>query len=551
MTEKRLRNVLCWFIPTVLVFSLYFQVRTHEYISYDDRGYTYENPMVIKGLTWEGVRWAFEDSHFANYHPLTWISHMVDFSLFGNAPGYFALENALIHGLNSLLLALILVQVLNNKTLGIIGATIFAAHPVLIESVAWISQRKTVLASFWFLGCLYLYLLSRKPSNQEKPKKRSILLTASVACFYTSLLCKSMFVTLPALLILIELMIAKDGQGIKAPISFTLLRKELLPLLFKLLPYLLGSLIFSMLAVWSQTQGGAIAKLESYPLPDRLLNLNMALFAYLSKFIFPIHLSLYYPLTPKLGLMEPLFRGSILLAITVLLYTSRKKIGTMPLAAWVFFLVSILPVIGIVQVGPQSYADRYMYGPIIGLIILVLAIAHRLIKTQKPLYKNLASIGIGACLALMAITSFFQIGSWKDDYSISQSILDWDPDNPVAADILLSSLIKYGNYEKAEAILRQQIQIYPNNTTYYGKLALCLALTGKHHEALAFQKKFISMSPRPGAGLVNLIRFYSAVGEREKARVVLNDIRNSDYELHQSEIKILAQLEKELTEGLR
>ena len=544
--EKRITAIFELLLPSLLALALYFQVVGHDYISFDDPGYTFENPMIARGLTLEGVRWAFADSHLANYHPFTWISHMFDFSLLGNAPGLFAFENALIHVFNTLLATLLFAQIFGDRRLGILGGLIFGAHPLLIESVAWISQRKTLCSSFWALVSLYSYLGFKRAEGGMSFYPRVFLYLSSILCFYVSLFFKTMYVTLPAMLLFLELMVDKDGKRLGSRISISYLRQELWPALTRWFPFLLGSLTFAVVSIWSQAKGGAVSEIQDYAIAERLQNVVVGYSSYLSKFFNPTNLSIFYPFDPGIGMADILVRGGALLAVSGVLYVYRKPLGLLPLLGWLFFLVSLLPVIGLVQIGAQSYADRYMYGPIIGLIILVVSTVHHFLDSVEAQMRRILVSGMLIWVLFLGIVGFFQIGKWKNDFTIARSILAFDPVNPIAADLMASSLIKYGHYEEAIEIVQQQIEIYPLNYTNYGKLALCLFLTDQREEALAYQQKFIEMNPRKGAGLLNMVKFLVAMGERERALDILEGVETGSYELQSTEIRMLRVLSSEL-----
>ena len=530
-------DIALWLIPPALVLVLYFQTHSHTYISLDDAWYTYENPMVSKGITWEGVTWSLTDSRFANYHPITWWSHMLDFTVLGNAPGWFAVENAMIHALNSLLVSLLLAKVFGSKTSGILGGIIFAVHPVLIEAVAWISQRKTLISTFWALLSMLLYL---RCLDTENSGRRLLVLFASLFCFVLSLLAKSMYVTLPALLIFLELASAGKDRGLNKDFSVPLIKGDLLFLTKRILPFGVLSLIFAIVAVWAQSSGGAVAALEGFPMSSRLGNALFGYTTYSEQFFFPTGLSLFYPSGNEIVLCEHILRGFALLAISGLLYALRNRWGIKPLIGWLFFLVALLPVIGLVQIGAQSHADRYMYGPIIGLIISTVALG-RFIQSQlgSKAMKNVAAFSMAIWLTLLIVAAYFHIGAWKNDYTIALATLKTYPANPIASQLMATSLIQHGHYEEARDILRRQIVLYPKYSINLSSLALCEFILGDTDEALKHQKMYVERDPRPGAGLVNLVKFYLALGRVDEAKAIIQNIDSHDFELRNSERKIL------------
>ena len=540
----RMKERILWLIPSVITLILYFQTHTHEYISYDDPWYTFENPSVTSGLTWEGIKWSTLSSQFSNYHPLTWWSHMLDFTIMGNAPGWFAVENALLHALNVFLLTLLFAKLFKSKTAGIIGGMIFAVHPVLIEAVAWISQRKTLISTFWALLSILLYLHMLESNNT---KKRSYLQIASLLCFIVSLLAKSMYVTLPALLVLLEIMSKKKEEGISKDISVSYLKDDLLPLFKRLLPYGVLSLIFAVVAIWAQSLGGSVSTLEGYPFAYRMPNVLFGYAVYFRQFFFPGGLSLFYPIRGDINTLEYLFYGCLLLTITTLLYAFRKRLGINPLLGWLFFLISLLPVIGILHVGSQSHADRYMYGPIIGLILSTIAIGeflHPYLTSKAVRLISVASIALW--MTLLCVTSYFTIGNWRNNLTIATATLKHYPENPVASYLFSIRLMQYGHFDEARKIIQNLTQRYPDNNLLFSNLALCEFRLGNTEAALECQKKYMEHNPNPGAGLANLAKFYMGLGRYDEVREIIHNMNSHNYEINNSEKTMLLGVAKEL-----
>ncbi len=545
MSKMQTLRWFSWLLPSAVAALLYLQVLNHDYISLDDSGYTHENPVVADGITWKGLAWAFQGSYFANYHPLTWLSHMLDFSLFGDSPGWFAFENALLHALNAWLVAVLLAKLLQSRWLGLVGGVIFAAHPAMVEAVAWISQRKTVLSTFWVLISMLLYL---RAMEQVSAKARRQLLACSSVCFLLSLLSKSMYVTLPALLLLLELAEPTRFKQLHQKISLSFLRKELVPLTLRLLPFAACSIVFACLTVWAQSQGGAVSTITMESFPHRLVSAFFAYGEYLLKFFHPDNLSLFYPYKIPEFYPDHVLRCGFLIGVTAALYGFRHRLGIQPVLGWMFFLVSLLPVSGLVQIGAHSHADRYLYGPVLGLILSTIVLARVIQRSVVTSWLKYLLFAAGASwIAMLSINAYLQVGKWKNDYTIARSILNFQPENPVALDLMTSHLIRYGSYQEARDLLEKRVAMYPRNPVPYAQLALCESVLGRIDQAIYYQKIFIRKSSRAGAGKANLARFYFSAGEHASARKVLEEIKSNQYRLKNTERRVVERVAERLS----
>ena len=544
---NRIKGKLLWLVPSILALTLYFQTRTHTYISYDDAYYTYETPEIFNGLTWDSIKWSLTESYFANYHPVTWWSHMLDFMLFGNSPGMFALENGLIHTLNVLLVTLLLAKIFKSKSEAIIGGLIFAVHPVLIEAVAWISQRKTLLSTFWVLLSMILYL---RYIDCNKTKAKFSLYISSIICFIISLLSKSMYVTLPALLVLLQIMHEDQKKGISENFSKSYLKNNLLPLFLRLLPYGILTIVFAFIAIWAQSSGGAVSSLDQMSIVERMENVLYSYSTYVKQFFYPHRLSFLYEIRAHFRMIEFLSYGIFLISISSMLYTFRNRLGIKPIVGWFYFLASLLPVIGIVQIGNQSHADRYMYGPIIGLIISVLSIGNFAKSYLKSTtIKFISTLSVSLWMAFLSIDSYFYIGHWENNMKISVENLKYYPNNPVARHIFATELMRRLEFEKARDILLDLCKTHPDKYLHYSNLALCEYSLGNYDKAIEYQLIFMENTKTPGAGLVNLAKFYTRWGRYEKAKKIMESISLYDYKLSGSELVILEQIKGEIEQN--
>ena len=359
----RLRNVprQSWILLLLSVGTLavYVPVRDHEFLLYDDYGYIVRNFYLQPGVTWENIVWAFTSGYAANWHPLTWISHMVDYQLFGLNPAGHHLHNVLLHVLNSIVLFLVVWKMTGAEWPSAFVAAMFALHPLHVESVAWASERKDLLSGlFWILTMGAYVRYTRSPSMN-----RYLLV---LVLFVLGLLSKPMVVTLPFVLLLLDYWPLKRlGGGNSAPgLSFSSALLEKVPLM-------LLSLGSSIITYHVQQAAGAMASTDRLPLVLRLENAIVSLVRYLGKTFWPSDLAVFYPHPGMaLSVSTVLLSGVILGAVMMFAWLWRKRSPYL-FVGWFWYLGTLVPVLGTVQVGAQAMADRYMYLPMIGLALIV------------------------------------------------------------------------------------------------------------------------------------------------------------------------------------
>jgi hypothetical protein len=419
---------------------LYSPVRTHTFITYDDYDYVVSNSRVVAGLNWATVRWVLTSTEEANWHPLTWLSHALDCQLFGLDSSYHHMTSVVIHLLNVLLLFLILQCATGALGRSAMLAALFAWHPFNVESVAWVAERKSVLSTFFFLLTLGVYgWYARKPQI-----KRYI---AIVALFVLALASKPMAVTLPFVLLLLDYWPLQRVAG-WAEISpgFPVPQQSARRLLLEKLPLFALSAASSAITVWAQ--GRAIQSLERFPFGARLGNAVLCYVTYMEKTLWPAGLTVLYPHPgASLPFWKPAVAASLLCGISIAVCKQR---GTRPwlLVGWLWFLGTLVPVIGIVQVGEQAMADRYVYVPIIGLFVMAVWGSAEFFDQRRwaeALRWGLACVVAGALVFL----SFRQIGYWKDSLTLWSHASMVTPENLTCERQLANALIATGDTQKA------------------------------------------------------------------------------------------------------
>ena len=437
--EKR-TVVLCLVLAAVTLL-LYNPVTHHDFVNYDDDRYVVDNPHVHAGLTWDTITWAFTSTQEANWHPLTWLSHALDYQLFHLNPAGHHYSSVLFHVLNVLLLFLILEKATGCTWKSLIVAALFAVSPINVESVAWVAERKNVLCTFFFLLGLGAYgWYAKRPGVQRY--------LAVMAFFVLGLMSKPMVITFPFVLLLVDYWPLERMQG--GNLDRLVLEKT------PLMALSAGSAIITMIA---QRSGGAVRSVIEYPLGVRLENAIVAYVMYLGKAVWPARLA---PMYPHPGDSLPAWEVAACALLLALITGFTLYLRSRYLAAgWFWYLGTMVPVIGLVQVGGQAMADRYAYIPFIGLFVMtVWGIAD--LARERGLRKWAAATGSVIVLALCGV-SYVQLGYWKDSATLWSHTLAVTRNNFVAHDNLGNALVSQGNFDEAIAQFRAAAEINPHD----------------------------------------------------------------------------------------
>lgn len=428
------RDRACCGLLAVLVLALYWPVTGFPFVDLDDQIYVFGNPNVSGGLSSQGIWWAFTTFWGANWHPLAWISHMLDVSLFGMDAGGHHLVNLLFHAANAALLFGLLRRMTGRLVESGVVAVLFAIHPLHVESVAWISERKDVLCAFFFLLTLSAYARYR---DRPGPGRYGLVLFL----FAMALLSKPMAVTLPFVLLLLDRWPLRAGFSAK--------------LLLEKAPLLLMSTASSYVTLIAQASGEAIASAGHIPPAARFLNATHACLQYLLKTLWPSGLSVFYPLSRFEG-RGAFLPAAILAAITIaaiVLYRRKRWLAV----GWFWYLGMLVPVIGIVQVGMQGMADRYTYLPSIGLFVIAAWGAADVAERMK-----LPRAAILPCIlvpvALLSISAWRQVGRWSDSTTLYMSAAEAVPGNWFAHKYLAIEAARHGRRDEARRHLTRVLE---------------------------------------------------------------------------------------------
>lgn len=488
----------------LLTLVLYARTGGHGFILLDDAEYVRLNPVVRQGLTWEGVRWAFTTGHISNWHPLTWLSHQLDVTLFGLNPGAFHLVNAGFHAVNAVLLFLLFLRLTGALWPSAFVGAMFAWHPLHVESVAWIAERKDVLSTLFLLLTLWAYA-----AYAARPGVGRYLVVFT--CLALGLMSKPMLVTTPCLMLLLD---AWPLGRVRQARDWGRLVAEKLPL-FALVA---ASCVVTFLA---QQGGRAVVSMEVFPLSVRLANAVVAAGEYLLKTVWPVNLAVFYP-HPGL---RPWWQVGLALAglgaVTALALAQARRRPFLAVG-WFWYLGTLMPVIGLVQVGDQALADRYTYVPLIG-VSLMLAWGGADLARRPGLAASVSAAAAIAC-ALWYACSGVQLRHWRNDETLFTHARAATRNNYLAETIVGSMLLGRGQVEPARQSYANALRVRPAYPKALSGMGDVLAAQRRPTEALEFYRQALRWGPQlsdthnaAGAVLSGLERWEEALGHFAEA----------------------------------
>ncbi len=450
------------------------QVRSFSYINFDDSVYLTDNAAVRDGLSWRSTAWALTTMHGGNWHPLTWLSHMADVSLFGMAPGPHHAVNFLIHALTSLALLLVLRAATGALWRSALVAALFAVHPLHVEAVAWVSERKEVLSALLATLAIAAWIAyARRPGR--------LRFLASALLFALALTAKPMPVSLPLLLLALDYW-PLDRARLRSPASLVLEKA----------PFFLVAGISSALTLAAQTGGGAVQTLAHYSLAARAANAAEAPLVYIGRALWPARLGFFYPHAGE-SYSRPAFAATLvaLALLTILAVVCRHRWPWLA-AGWAWYLAALFPVLGLIQVGHQAGADRYTYFPLTGVLV---AAAWWLPAPREP--RKLAVLAAAACAVVgaSAIAAHRQAGYWRDDIALFSNVLRINPADDKAHDFLGAKLQEAGRLDEAIRHHREATRLCGWCPDYPFNFANALAAAGELPEAVTQYRAALALAP--------------------------------------------------------
>lgn len=485
--SSRHLTLLLAFLLAMATFALYLPSLQNGFINYDDPAYVTKNLHVQQGITLESISWAFKATVEANWHPLTWISHMVDFQLFQLNPGGYHLTNLLLHILNVVLLFLLLRNATGHIWRSAFVAALFALHPLNVESVAWIAQRKSLLCTlFMFLAMWAHYRYVHRPN---------LLRYTAVAGFLTlALMAKPMVVTLPFVLLLLDY-----WPLARIPHPSWKTRREFVAVIGRLtaekVPLFLIAVASAVITVYAQHRGGAVGTLSALPLTLRLKNALYSYLSYILSGISPSRLAVFYP-HPENSLVWWKVGVAVLFILGLTAIVWRARARRYLLTAWLWYLGTLIPVIGIVQVGRQASADRYVYVPFIGLFIMVVWITAD--WSARVRTARIPTIVVGVLvLSCYSYIAWRQIGYWKSSYTLFAHALDVTQGNGIAEEHLGLALCEQGHFDLAISHFAAAVRLTPDLPTPHYNLGTLMLQRGRMDDAMREYKLALSYVSDP------------------------------------------------------
>jgi tetratricopeptide (TPR) repeat protein len=521
-------------LVSLLTFIIYLSSLGNDFVNWDDNSYVLENSH-IRSLNMAFFRWAFLNFYADNWHPLTWMSHAFDYAIWGLNPVGHHLTNIILHAINSFIVVLLILRLIETLaryqkngqlsffdsrtallTAGITGL-LFGLHPLHVESVAWIAERKDLLCALFFLLSIMAYTKYVTERSVTMPgrrfRNRHYLLTLSFIIL--ALLSKPMAVSLPAVLLILDWYPFKRIRSLKT--FWTAFVEKL--------PVIVLCLISSVLTVLAQKAGGTVVPIEAIPLSTRVLVAAKSLIIYLGKMILPLNLIPYYPYpsTVSLSSLEYLSAIVIVIGITVflLLIVKKQKIW---LSAWGYYLITMMPVIGIFQVGNQSIADRYTYLPSLGPFFIAGLSSAWMFKKMEHVgtWWSIAKRIFTAATLLLLISfsclTFIQIRVWKNDLNLWNYVIKKEPESIFFAyNNRALAFYKRGQFDKAIADYDKAIELNPADEGLYNNRGMAHAYGKRYDRAIADFETAIELNPRDVSAYYNMACLYSIMNKTDEA----------------------------------
>ena len=497
----------------------FWKVGGHEFVTFDDNDYITDNPSVKAGLTLGGVVWAFTTTHASNWHPLTWLSHMVDCTVYGLDPAGHHVTNLLFHIANALLLFLVFRKMTGAIWESGFVAAVFALHPLHVESVAWVAERKDVLSTFFWMVTIWTYARYVK-----EPKVGRYLLALLV--FALGLLSKPMVITLPLIMLLLDywpLGRFQSGQG-KGD------------LVLEKVPFFLLSVASSFLTFFAQQTGGTVKSLQFFPLEIRIANALVSYVKYIGKMIWPQHLAVLYPYPGEFSIGQTAGAGLLLAGVSVLVIRAARRRPYLAVG-WLWYLVTLVPVIGLVQVGMQAMADRYTYVPLVGLFIMVAWGFPGLLKEWR--YRRIVLAGLGSLLVLiLMIVTWVQVRCWQSSITLFHHTLEVTEDNFLIHNKLGNVLFQEGRIDEAMTYFREALRINPHFVEAENNMGNVLFRQGRIDEAVTHYREALRSAPdyadahyNLGFALARQGKMAEAIAHYQEALRIKPDFAQARYNL--------------------
>lgn len=505
--EKERRNKIIFLIIFLCLSSFlpFIKLLKADFVSWDDEIYVTTNAKVVKGLNWENVKWAFSTTYFGFYYPVTWLSHIIDVELYNLNPSGHHLTSLILHILNTLLLFFFLKRGGIDETKSFIMSALFSVHPLTVESVGWISERKNLLAFFFFFLSLNIYLTYLKKSSV----KNLILLCIT---FLFGLMSKSVVVTFPVILYLIDIFPVK-----RLELKYDFIKKNFFKLIYEKLIFFIPLPIFAVLTIIAQREINALTTFDRLSLMDRIAGAILAYARYIYQFLFPLKLTAFYP--HLRGNYSPFILLLSILVLTYLIIFSIYKIkkNKVYFVGFFFYIINLLPVIGILQVGEQGSADRYMYIPMVGLLLFFVFFVYEYFPKLKFVNEKMILSFFLLVFLLFCFKTFNQTKVWLNSENLFKNMVLESP-NPSQGYINIGlEYKKKGDYETAIKYYKMAIEADPDKAGAYNNLGSALYQLKDLEGANEAFKKACELNPYHSVMVYNLALSYELLGKYDEA----------------------------------
>ena len=506
-THRKL--IICLFLVAVTL-AVFWSVKNYEFIHYDDDLYILNNPRVQDGLTIDSITWAFTSTHTGNWYPLTWLSMMLDYALYEMNPAGYHWTNLLFHIANTLLLFFLLSRMTGAVWKSAFVAALFALHPLHVESVAWISERKDVLSTFFWMLTMGAYV-----SYVKKPGIITYL--PVLFAFSLGLMAKSMLVTLPFVLLLMDFWPLERFPR-RQPIDNIIISNQTQMqstgrdpstwrIIYEKMPLIALTIPVSIVAIIAQRQAGAMQPIEWLSLDMRLANALVSYAWYVWKMLIPSNLSVFYPHPGFWPMWKVVLSGLFLVLISAAVLQWGRRYPYLP-TGWLWYLGTLVPVIGLVHIGSQAMADRYSYIPLIGLFIMVAWGTDDILEHHRYRQAILGSLALVTIIGLITVTSQ-QLRYWQNGITLFRHNIVTTAPNYTSHYNLGVYLMEKGNYEDAISQFRKAIQLRPDIPTAHNNLGFCFYRKGEFPQAINEYKAALRLKPDHVKAHMNLtIVFY-------------------------------------------
>ena len=484
--------------------AVYWQVIDHDFLNFDDGQYVTDNAEVQSGLTLHGLQWAFTTTYTTNWHPLTWLSHMLDAELYGTNPAGHHVTGLLFHLLNTVLLFLLLKRLTGAHWRSACVAMLFAIHPLHVESVAWVSERKDVLSTFFWMLTIWFYA-----DFVESRKKSKYLLALLI--FALGLMSKPMLVTLPFVLLLLDYWPLNRIAFEDAKQRISELKTTIKQLVIEKLPFFVLTIISALITV----SVGDVQTVQDFTIWGRIGNALTSYVAYLSDMFWPHPLIIFRPHPGELPFWQPFLALLLIAAITLFVMWQGKRHRFLPVG-WLLYLGVLVPVIGLIQVGIQARADRYTYVPLIGVAIIVVWGIAYLSRNWKSRQKPLMVAGTVVTVLLMACT-YRQVGYMKNSMTVFEHTVEYAPDAHYAHNNLALAYKNAGEFDQAIEHFSEAIRIKPDKYEAYNNRGVAYFNKQEYDKAVADYQVVLSQLPDHVEARNNLGNIFQIQGKLDQA----------------------------------